>query len=141
MHKQGINSLLLILLLLVTACEISNSPKNESTSAARQPLNPSFDLDTPTSPPPATATYTQTPLPSIVYLDNVAIQSQLEALGETFIADHRNAGLSVALIVRDPHTGQLRTLLLNFGVASKDSKAAATSDTIYEIGSLTKVFT
>ena len=49
--------------------------------------------------------------------------------------------LGVAIVVRNPHTGQLEAMLLNYGTAAKDNEQAITSSTIYEIGSITKLFT
>jgi CubicO group peptidase (beta-lactamase class C family) len=53
----------------------------------------------------------------------------------------RNPGLSVALIRRNPQTGQLEMMLLNFGSTAKDGAEPVDSNTVYEIGSITKVFT
>ncbi|MGA7604803.1 MAG: serine hydrolase domain-containing protein [Anaerolineales bacterium] len=45
------------------------------------------------------------------------------------------------MVKRNPQTGQLEAMLLNYGETSKDHGQPITSDTVYEIGSITKVYT
>ena len=45
------------------------------------------------------------------------------------------------MVKRNPQTDQLEAMLLNYGNTSKEHSQPITSDTVYEIGSITKVFT
>ncbi len=49
--------------------------------------------------------------------------------------------MGVAVVLRNKATGQLQAMLLNYGTSVKDGSDASAPDTIYEIGSITKVFT
>ncbi len=58
-----------------------------------------------------------------------------------FLGTGKSSGLGVAVVVRDPATGQLQAMLLSYGTSAKDQGSDITPDTVYEIGSITKVFT
>ena len=45
------------------------------------------------------------------------------------------------MVKRNPQTDQLEALLLNYGNTAKEHGQPITSETVYEIGSITKVFT
>ncbi len=97
----------------------------------------------PTVAPSATATISPTPVPSpgIPAFNNAAIKAQIDRLATWFLGQGKNSGLGVAVVVRNPQTGQLEAMLLNYGTSAKDNGQAVTSSTEYEIGSITKVFT
>lgn len=69
------------------------------------------------------------------------MKSQIDRLVAAFLKRYRNPGLSIAVVVRNPQTGRLEAAFLNYGKMSKDQDQPVTSETVYEIGSITKVFT
>jgi len=81
------------------------------------------------------------PAPDFPELKDDAIKTQVDKLAAWFLGQGKNSGLGVAVVVRNPQTGQLEAMLLNYGMASKDNGQVVTSSTIYEIGSITKVCT
>lgn len=133
--------LLIILVFIPVSC-------NAQAPAITQTITPPavtivIPSNTPTIPPSATATQTPAPTatPDILLLDDDLLKSRIDQLAESFLEKTHNSGLSVAVIVRNPQTGQLETMLLNYGKISKGSDQPVTSETVYEIGSITKVFT
>lgn len=112
------------------------------------PLVLAFPSSTPTDEPPAptsspTAVQSPTPAPTagIPELQDAAIQKQIDQLATWFLNQGTNSALGVAIAERDPRTGQLGAMMLNYGTTAKGAGQTVTSDTIYEIGSITKVFT
>jgi CubicO group peptidase (beta-lactamase class C family) len=81
------------------------------------------------------------PGPTLRPLVDAALQSHVEGIGTAFVDTGMNPGLSVALVQRNPRTRQLEAMLLNFGTAEKDGGNPVDSNTVYEIGSITKIFT
>ncbi len=104
---------------------------------------PAARTETATVPPSPTSTVSPTPTSTAVLpaLRDDTIKEQVDKLAAWYLGQGRNSALSVAVVTRDAQTGQLEAMLLNYGTLSKDKSAAVTSDTIYEIGSITKVFT
>lgn len=105
----------------------------------------SVPTDEPTATLLPTASPTDIPLPTstpvIPQADNETIKAQVDKLAAWFIGQGRNPGLGIAIVVRNPQTGVLEATLLNYGTTAKDNGQPVTSDTVYEIGSITKVFT
>jgi len=96
--------------------------------------------------PTPTATVTDEPptptsTPSIQTLNDDELKAQLDRLSAIFLKNTKNPGLSVAVVVRNPESGQLEVMYLNYGTAFKDSEIAVDSRTVYELGSITKLFT
>jgi D-alanyl-D-alanine-carboxypeptidase/D-alanyl-D-alanine-endopeptidase len=136
--KKSICCLLIILALIPASC---------STNAPLIPPSATVTLEIPSSMPTIapSATATQIPAPTstpgIPLFNDDQLKSRIDQLAAAFLEQYHNPGLSVAVIVRDPQTGQLESMLLNYGKMSKGSDQPVTSDTVYEIGSITKVFT
>lgn len=68
-------------------------------------------------------------------IDPTAVDRTLQRLGSEFVAADRADGLSIAL-VKD---GQVR--FYNFGSLSREKPQAPSERTVYEVGSISKVFT
>ena len=147
--------LLLILAIGLTSCALMSpvvlrvsSPGNTDTPISSTP-------DTVTMPPPTTlmeesptptSTVTDEPptpasTPVIQTLNDDELKAQLDRLSAIFLKNTRNPGLSVAVIVRNSQSGQLQVIYLNYGTAFKDSEIVVDSKTVYELGSITKLFT
>ena len=135
--------LLILLVLNLTACDAA------ATAPTQTPLPPApitatvTETAAPTDVLFPTSTPTITPVPTIQLslFNDDELKAQVDQLAADFLKDTRDPGLSIAIVKRDPLTGQLRTMLLNYGVMSKDTRQPVASDTVYEIGSITKVFT
>ena len=103
-----------------------------------------------TPAPPATASAAPpapagppSPAPTVVIpaLEDPATRAQVDQLASWFLGQGRDSALSVGIVVRDPRGGQLKAMLLNYGTSARDNGQPVTSRTLYEIGSITKVFT
>jgi len=98
-----------------------------------------------TSTPLPSPTVTDTPAPTatatIDPFSDDTLKNQIDRLAMDYLKWGHGSGLSVAVVRRNPQTGQLEAMLLNYGYMSKHDHQPVTSDTVYEIGSLTKVFT
>lgn len=133
---------LLALVISLTACgtqkpAITDQPSDAITQIPNVPTN--------TPLPVASATATQiptlVPTPGLPLFSDDHLKSQIDRLASAFLKNTRNPGLSIAVVTRDPQTGQLEAMLLNYGTTAKDGGQPVTSDTVYEIGSITKAFT
>jgi len=102
-----------------------------SAAVTPSPIAPTFVQASPTAEPTA----------QIPELQDGAIRSQIDKLASWFVDQGTDPGLSVSVVMRNPQTGQLEEMLLSYGRSSKDKGQPITPDTIYEIGSITKVFT
>jgi serine-type D-Ala-D-Ala carboxypeptidase/endopeptidase len=139
--KSPTQKFFLLILLGFTACTTNQTATGTSLTSTPSPI---FTV----SPSPA-INVTSTPLPSPTVTATPAIQSfsdsllkdQIGRFAKTFIQQNHSSGLSVVVAKRNPQTGQLEAMLLNYGYTSKDDNQPVTSDTVYEIGSITKVFT
>ncbi len=69
------------------------------------------------------------------------MRQQVDALAEHFLSQGTNSALSVGIVERDPQTGRLEAMTLDYGKTSKRNGQPVTPDTVYEIGSITKIFT
>lgn len=129
-----------LIFVALTACGMATPPPAalpvSTIPAASAPATTAIPL--PTDPPAATATTSPTSFPEFV---DPTIKSQVDQLAAYFLGQGRNPGLGIAIVLRDPQTGALQAMLLNYGTSAKDGGEPVTSDTVYEIGSITKVFT
>ena len=147
--------LLLILAIGLTSCALMSPvvlqvslPVNTDTPLSSTPdtvtMTPPATLTE--EPPTPTATVTDEPptptsTPVIQTLNADELKAQLDRLSAIFLKNTRNPGLSVAVVVRTPESGQLQVMYLNYGTAFKDSEITVDSRTVYELGSITKLFT
>ncbi len=115
-------------------------PGDAAVQTATQTVVNSTPLPT-DSPTPLADTPTASPTPGLTYFSDDDIQNGVGRLASNFLHQTRNPGLSVAVIRRNPQSGELEALLLNYGTAARDGGGPVNSNTIYEIGSITKVFT
>ena len=81
--------------------------------------------ESPTSLPVATSTVpsntaTASPTPGARLLIDDSLQAGVARIASGFIGTGRNPALSVGLVRRDPQTGELAAMLLNFGTTAKD---------------------
>ena len=108
-----------------------------------RPITPTTtETDTPTVAPLATETdEPPTSTPGISLLNDDILKDQVDRLAAGFLGRARNPGLSVSVVLRDPGSGQLKAMLLNYGTSFKDGKVPVDSETVYELGSITKLFT
>jgi len=140
--KKTFYFLLLVLALILTSCG-RHAPVITQTLPPSATVTVSIPTNTPTIAPSATATQTPAPtaIPVIPTFNDDQLKSRIDQLAATFLEKYHNPGLSVSVVVRNPQTGQLETMLLNYGNMSKGADQPITSKTVYEIGSITKVFT
>jgi CubicO group peptidase (beta-lactamase class C family) len=140
--KKTVSYLLIILALIPASCSADNQ-------LITQTITPSatVTVDVPSNTPTITssATATQTPAPTATpgfsLFEDDRLKSRIDQLVTSFLERYHNRGLSVAVVIRDPQTGQLNEMLLNYGKLANGTDQPITSETIYEIGSITKVFT
>ena len=137
--------LLLILMFGLASCGVK---KPTTTEVSSSPASLTQTISTPTAETPTivpSATATETPSPSptpgLVILNNDDLKSKIDRLAASFLEQTKTPGLGIAVVVRNPQTGQLEAMLLNYGATAKDGGQSITSSTVYEIGSVTKVFT
>lgn len=130
--------------LLLTSCGVGALPAGLPRAAG----TPDEQATLIVAPASATPTATRIPesptassTPGLPMLTDQALQNQVARLAGGFTDTGRNPGLSVAIVKRDPQTGQLQAMLLNFGTTAKGGGQPVDSGTVYEIGSITKVFT
>jgi serine-type D-Ala-D-Ala carboxypeptidase/endopeptidase len=82
--------------------------------------------------PSATATTTA--------IDTSKIKASIDTIMASYLQGSAASGCSVAVVYPDS-AGKEQTLYLNYGTLSKDSKTPTSQTTIYEVGSISKVFT
>ena len=141
--KKIFSYLLVVLALIPASCA---TPIPAITQTMIPPVVTTFvPSNTPTFLPSATATITQIPTPTATpgfsLFEDDRLKAHIDQLVTSFLDRFHNRGLSVAVIVRDPQTGQLKEMLLNYGQIADGTNHPVTSETVYEIGSITKVFT
>ena len=134
---------LLILLVVSTSC----APQAQALQVITPSATVSAFVPLPSNTPTNTASPTPTLIPSPtatpglpLYTDD-ALKSEVDSLAQAFLAQYHNPGVSVAVVVRNPQTRRLQAMLLNYGTIGKGVHQPITSQTVYEIGSITKVFT
>ncbi len=142
--------LVLILLIGLAACTVDRTsapnPVSPSATATIAPATLIPATGTPTlTPLPPTATDTLVPTPTaterLLPIRNPDLEAEVNQLASAFLKQTHTVGLSIALVVHNPVTDHMDATLLNYGLASEADGRAATFDTVYEVGSITKVFT
>ena len=136
-------SLLLLLAVGLTSCAARGPVPATQLAAPVVTSTPAAPAtETPTVTPSPTATEDPpTPTPEIQTFSDDELRAQVDRLAAAFMRSTRNPGLSVAVVLRDPASDQLQAMLLNYGTLFKDGGGAVDSGTVYELGSITKVFT
>jgi len=119
----------------LAACGI-NRPTAMEVLPAPVTVTPTTLAPTVETPTPAPS-----PTPGITALNDDGLKSQINRLAASFLDQTKTAGLGIAVVIRNPQTGQLETMLLNYGTISEGGGPSVTSNTVYEIGSITKIFT
>ena len=131
MFKLG--RLLLLLAVGLTACVA----RDQVTPTRLPPTAIPFTqvvpgTSTPTVTPSATPTdVPPTSTPEISTLNDDVLRDQVDRLAAGFLRSTRNPGLSVSVVLRDPGSGQLKAMLLNYGTAFRDGADPVNSDTVY----------
>ncbi len=136
--RHGLAVLGLLLLLGCSGVATTDSP---SPTPSPIPATPTLATSTPLPTATATSVPTPTPIAGIPAFTDPDLKSEIDHLASSFLSTGMSSGLGVAVVLRDPATGQLRVMLLDYGNTAKDQGQPVTPDTIYEIGSITKVFT
>ncbi len=90
---------------------------------------------TPTNTPGPT--FTPTPVP----FNAEKLGANMDALMNSFMREQNVVGCSVAVVYPDAASGKLHKVFFNYGTLTRDSTTPVTSTTIFEIGSVTKLFT
>jgi CubicO group peptidase (beta-lactamase class C family) len=143
----SVRILSLLVLIGLSACGTARPSAAALEAPSAVPATPTVETPTPaaspttTSVPTATSEPTATPITGISELNDPALKAQIDRMAEGFLGTGKSSGLGVAVVVRNPATGQLQAMLLNYGTSAKDQGSDITPDTVYEIGSITKVFT
>jgi D-alanyl-D-alanine-carboxypeptidase/D-alanyl-D-alanine-endopeptidase len=142
MLKFG-RALLLLLMIGLSSCALQKpAPSIQLPPAVITNTPTSSGTGTPTVTPTATVTdEPPTSTPGIPLLNDNELKSQVDRLASIFLKNTKNSGLSVAVVLRDPESGQLKAMLLNYGTKYKDNGNQVDSETVYELGSITKLFT
>ncbi len=135
-------------LIVVVGLVACGTQPPQATEILPSSIPPAQIISTPTmetpmvaSSPTATETLLPSPTPGITALNDDDLKSHIDHLAASFFEQTNTPGLGIAVVVRNPQTGQLETLLLNYGTTAKGGGQSMTSTTVYEIGSITKVFT
>lgn len=75
------------------------------------------------------------PFASVAHADAASVKAIVDGTIRPLMAQHDIPGMAVALTIDG------RSYVFNYGVASKQSRAPVTDSTIFEIGSISKMFT
>jgi CubicO group peptidase (beta-lactamase class C family) len=143
-----------LLLVSLLACDVGGTPANAPTAVPASnlpasqapPTIPATKLPATQAPPTLPATNlpaTQAPATATAahVFDAVRFKQDLDPLVAAFMAANNVAACSVALAYPDPSGNKLLSQTFSFGLASKATQSPATASTLYEIGSLSKLFT
>ncbi len=128
-------------LLLAACAPATASPQaelvtREAPSLTAMPLSPATpETDTPT---PTTEVPTGTAAAGAA-LDPTQLKSNLDTWVPAAIQAGGGSACSIAVVYPDP-SGKLVSGFYNYGTLAKDSSTQVDSTTVYEIGSLTKLF-
>lgn len=133
--------LLLVLILGIAGCNNGVAPAIMLPEASHTavPSTPVQISSTPTQT--VIPTQTSISIPEILPFTDQELKGQLDRLAKQYLQGAKNSALSIAFVQRSQQTGQLEAMLLNYGTTIKEGDVPVTSNTIYEIGSITKVFT
>lgn len=131
----------ILALLALVGCSTASTFDAPSPSPSPVAATPTIPTSTPAPTATATPLPTQTPVAGIPAFTDPDIQTEIDRLASSLLSSGMSSGLGVAVVLRDRPTGQLRAMLLDYGSTAKDQGQPVTPDTVYEIGSITKVFT
>ncbi len=92
---------------------------------------------TPEPTPTLTPRPTETPKP----LDDTALHAAIGWVANGFLNGHQATGIAIAVVIRNPASNQLETKFYNYGYTTASWRTRVNQATIYEIGSISKVFT
>ncbi len=108
-------------------------------SATPQPTSTPTRLPTSTSTPRPTSTPTPTATPKPI--DDSALHAAIGQAANAFWTTHQATGIAIAIVIRNPASNQLETKFYNYGYTEALWQHRVDQHTIYEIGSISKVFT
>ncbi len=134
--------LILTCSLLIAACApAAPAPTLRAPTFEPPPAIPTATpIVIPTAPPSPTATAPTGAVTASGAFDPAQLKSNLDTWVAAAIQANGGTACSVAVVYPNA-SGQLQTDFYNYGTLSKDSSTAVNSTTVYEIGSLTKLFT
>ena len=118
----------------IVAAPASATPDPTAVRATREP---SHRTDTPEPTFTLTLEPTETPQP----LDDSALHAAIGRVVNGFLNTHQATGISIAVAVRNPASHQLEIKFYNYGYTTARWQFRVTPTTLYEIGSISKVFT
>jgi D-alanyl-D-alanine-carboxypeptidase/D-alanyl-D-alanine-endopeptidase len=130
----------LVALLGTSACVTTPAPNPPIASPA---ITATLGVTIPTPTPPATSTTTPTapPTAAISELNSPGMELEIDRLATAFLDQGKSSALSIGIVIGDSGGEGMRVMRLNYGSTSKNHGRAVTSTTLYEIGSITKLFT
>lgn len=130
------------LLFTITACAVTPSLPTPP-SLLPTPIPPLTIIIPPIErpPQPTSTRVLVTPTPSSPQFDAAKLKVDLDVLMASFMSEQNVVGCSVAVVYPDVASDKLQKQYFNYGTLSRDSKTPVSLTTIYEIGSLTKLFT
>lgn len=120
--------------LALLACNVSALP----TALPVQALPTPSPVVTAASPSPSAAPATATPAARA--FDPVRFKQDLDPAVAAFLAPNNVPGCAVALVYPDPASAKLLTQTFSYGLTSKATQRPVTAATLFEIGSLSKLF-
>ena len=84
---------------------------------------------------------TALPAEEISELSSPGMRSEIDRLATAFLDQGKSSALSIGIVMGGPGDEGVQVMLLDYGSTSKNHGRSVTSDTVYEIGSITKLFT
>jgi len=94
-----------------------------------------------TATPKPTPTWAPRPTETPKPLDDSALRAAIGWAANGFLNNHQATGISIAVAIRNPVSHQLETKFYNYGYTTARWQSRVNQTTIYEIGSISKVFT
>lgn len=76
-----------------------------------------------------------TKVPSVSNEDELIVKGHVDSIIEPIMREYNIAGMAIAVTLNGQH------YFYNYGVASKETQQAVTNGTLFEIGSISKIFT
>ncbi len=134
-----VRTLSILVCLGLSACGTAGRSAAALQAPTAAPDTPT--VVTPAPSPPVTPLPTPTPIAGVPELTDPSLKSQIDQLASSFLSTGKSSGLGMAVVLRNKSTGRLEAILLNYGTSVKEGDDAVTPETVYEIGSITKVFT
>lgn len=136
-----------VLLALVACAPTARAPTATFVATTATAPTAPYVPPTPTVlPPTATAIPpTGTPAPSLTLtpagLNATTLRANMDALMNPFMREEDVVGCSVVLVYPNASSGTLQRAYFNYGTLARGSDKPVDSTTIFEIGSVTKLFT